>query len=389
MIAALLLVLLLLWSLGFVFVWRVPLPRREDGDDQAVTGPGVSVIVPARNEERSLPLLLACLSSQSLTPGEIIVVDDHSEDRTALLAREAGAIVIPAPPLPDDWLGKPWACWHGAQAATGDTLVFVDADTTLEPGGLERILASHRRTGGLMSVWPYHRMVRLYERLSALFNVVILASMRCFTIWGRRLPPLGAFGPCVVCSRVDYFASGGHEQTRSAILEDVALGQAFQRAGYQVHNYGGRGSISFRMYPAGVGALFSGFAKNLGSGARSASPPVLLPAIGWITGAVVVTASLAYGLAAGLAALCPLPGAAPAPAACLLPWAGLLPWACLYVLYALQIHWMLRRLGNYGLLTALVFPLPLVFFVAVFLVSLLRTFVFRRVRWKGRSIPAR
>ena len=50
---------------------------------------------------------------------------------------------------------------------------------------------------------------------------------------------------------------------------------------------------------------------------------------------------------------------------------------------------MLRRLGNYGLLTALLFPLPLVFFVAVFLVSLLRTFVFRRVSWKGRSIPAR
>lgn len=374
MLVAILAILLLLWAFGFLFLWRVPVPQgplRQAGSSarQRSSEPKISVIIPARNEEHSLPRLLASLRAQSLRPAEIIVVDDHSEDRTAELAGEAGTKVIRAEPLPQGWLGKPWACWQGARAAGGETLIFLDADTTLEPGGLERILASHVQDRGLLSVWPYHRMVRLYERLSALFNVVILASIRCFTVWGRRLKPLGAFGPCVVCRRRDYFAAGGHEAVRGAILEDVALGQAFQRAGFEVHNYGGRGAISFRMYPAGLGSLVDGFGKNLGSGARDASPAVLLPMIGWIAGCFIVASWLLYRLAAD------------APT-----WVSVLPWALLYLLYALQIFWMLQRLGNYGAFTALLYPAPLLFFAAVFLVSLLRTFLVRRVRWKGREI---
>jgi 4,4'-diaponeurosporenoate glycosyltransferase len=306
-------------------------------------------------------------------------VDDHSEDRTAVLAREAGAKVIPAKPLPEGWLGKPWACWQGAQAASGGILVFLDADTCLEPGGLERILTSYRRDGGLLSVWPFHRMVRLHERLSALFNVIILASMRCFTIWGRRLAPLGAFGPCVVCTRRDYFAAGGHEKVRGAIVDDVALGRVFRQAGHEIHNFGGRGSISFRMYPAGLGSLVDGFGKNLASGARKASPGVLVPLIGWIAGGFIVSFWLGYGLATGALTT-------PAGSGSVAPWPRVLPWGALYLLYALQIFWMLRRVGNYGPYTAVLFPLPLLFFAAVFFVSLLRTFMLHQVPWKGREI---
>jgi len=195
--------------------------------------------------------------------------------------------------------------------------------------------------------------------------VVILASMRCFTIWSRRREPLGAFGPCVVCSRRDYFAVGGHRAVRGTVLEDVALGRLFREAGHGLHNYGGRGSVRFRMYPDGPGALVTGFGKNLGAGAGSASPAILLLLIGWIAGAFSAWLACAAG----------------APTA--FPWIA--PCA-LYALYALQIHWMLHRLGNYGLCTAVLFPVPLLFFAAVFLVSLGRTYLLRRVRWKGRSI---
>ncbi len=102
--------------------------------------PSLSVIIPARNEAHNLPTLLGSLAAQSVRPCEILVVDDGSTDRTAEVARELGARVIASEPLPEGWRGKTWACHQGAQAATGELLCFVDADTWFEPGGLARIL---------------------------------------------------------------------------------------------------------------------------------------------------------------------------------------------------------------------------------------------------------
>jgi 4,4'-diaponeurosporenoate glycosyltransferase len=93
---------------------------------------------------------------------------------------------------------------------------------------------------------------------------------------------------------------------------------------------------------------------------------VLVPLIGWITGCFIVSVWLSWALVAGL----PARGALGA----------------LYALHALQIFWTLRRLGNYGAATALFFPVPLVFFAAVFFLSLTRTHLLGRVRWKGRDI---
>ena len=275
--------------------------------------------------------------------------------------------MIESAPLPEGWLGKPWACWQGARRAAGELLLFLDADTFMEPGGLEKILAAYLRRGGLLSIWPYHRMRRPYERLSALFNVIIMASIGSFTIRGRKGRVLGAFGPCLICSRPDYLAAGGHEKVRGAILEDIALGQAFKRAGFEIHNLGGRGAVSFRMYPAGIGSLVTGFTKGMASGARTASLAILVPIVCWVAGGFIVSTLLpAVFLGSGLQ--------------------GAAPWLILHVLYILQIHWILSRMGNYGLPTALLYPLPFIFFAAVFFISLLRTFFLHEVSWKGRKI---
>jgi len=359
--------LVLVWMIPFVFLWRIPHPRADHNPAPGTSSPAVSIIIPARNEERTLPRLLDSLANQQADIAEIIVVDDHSEDGTARIASRYGARVITSPELPTGWLGKPWACWHGARSAAGDVFVFLDADTFVEPGGLQKILSSFRRRGGLLSIWPYHRMKHLYERLSALFNIIIMASMGSFTIRGEKTRSLGAFGPCVVCSRRDYFSVGGHEQVRGAILEDVALGQAFQRAGFGVHNYGGRGAIHFRMYPAGVGSLITGFTKGMASGAKAVTAEILVPIICWVAGGFAVSFLLLYVLLSS--------GLQPA-----------LPWMMLHVLYILQIYWILVRMGNYGPVTALLYPIPFVFFAAVFVISLLQTHLLHEVSWKGRKI---
>src|SRR5690348_4351289 len=103
---------------------------------------GVSVIVPARNEEACLARCLESLLAQSGVAFEIIVVDDASTDRTAEIARSFAAVhVISAPPLPEGWTGKNNAMAAGAKIARGKWLLFTDADTVHKSGSLARAVA--------------------------------------------------------------------------------------------------------------------------------------------------------------------------------------------------------------------------------------------------------
>jgi len=365
------LLFVVLWLLGFLLLWSVP-GCPEPGRSPLPPGllPSISVIIPARNEEENLPRILGSLRDQSVAPKEVVVVDDHSEDGTASVARRGGARIVQSPPLPSDWFGKTWACWQGARTSSGELLIFLDADTVLEPDGLHRLAAAWVERGGLVSVWPYHRMRRAYERLSAFINIIVVASVGVFTPLGRRRRPRGAFGPCLVCSRSDYFELGGHERVRADILEDMAFGRLFSRAGRSVRLFGGRGTIHFRMYPQGAASIVEGFGKNLATGASRASPLLLLVFLGWITGGFIATFYVVYAAVHGSTV-----------------WTVL--WLGADLMYAAQLLWILARLGNFGPGTALGFQVPLFFFVFVFLVSLARTYVLGQVAWKGRRITIR
>jgi 4,4'-diaponeurosporenoate glycosyltransferase len=327
----------------------------------------ISIIIPARNEERTLGQLLHSIEQQKLKPHEIIVMDDQSEDATAEIARRAGCIVMTSKDLPDGWTGKPWACWQGAQKATGDIFLFLDADTFLETDGLSKILSTYLEKRGLLSIQPFHKMKRRYERLSAIFNIITMAGMNAFTPLGPKLKPIGAFGPCMICSRKDYFTVGGHEKARGEVLESLAIGREFLKANRKVNCFGGKETISFRMYSDGLRSLVEGFSKGFGTGANAMSVVSLLMMVGWVFGGVSVTRHLVQSAILGN----PM---------------ELLGWLVLDVLYIFQIHWMLFRIGNFGLSTALLFQIPLIFFVIVFVYSILRIFLVRKVRWKGRDV---
>ena len=115
----------------------------------------ISILIPARNEERTLGQLLQSIAHQTLKPHEIIVIDDHSDDATAEIARRAGCIVMTSKDFPEGWTGKPWACWQGAQKATGDIFLFLDADTFLETDGLSKIVSTYLQKGVFSRYSPF------------------------------------------------------------------------------------------------------------------------------------------------------------------------------------------------------------------------------------------
>ena len=258
------------------------LPNTDDATNAVAS---VSVVVPARDEEKTLPALLWSVAEQLPGVREVVVVDDASHDATAEVARAGGARVVQTGTPPPGWTGKAWACHTGAAAATGDLLLFLDADTVLRPGALAGLLAAHARHGGLVSVQPHHEVVRPYEQLSAYFHVVALMASAAFARLGRReapsRPPM-AFGPCLLTSREDYVRAGGHEAVRADILDDAALAAAYHRAGLPVWCAVGGDAVRMRSYPGGLGQLVAGWTKNIASGAADASPSATAATVAWI-----------------------------------------------------------------------------------------------------------
>ena len=358
------------WLAAWWLLWRLPVPRTLDaGVDVSLDD--VAVVIPARDEADNLPTLLDSLDEARGAGAEVVVVDDHSSDATAAVASAGGARVVPAPDLPDGWAGKPHACAVGAASTDRPVLVFLDADTRLDPGGLARIVAEHHRRGGLLSVQPFHRTDLPHERLAAIFNVVGVMGVGCATA-PPRARVAGAFGPCIATTRADYDAVGGHASVRGEVLEDIALAARYRAVGLPVDALGGRGSISFRMYPDGMGTLVEGFTKNFAGGAGAIPWWRTLLVFLWITGMLIAGWWLPIGSIGWW-----LGGPTPSAIA-----------YGVYVAYALQFAVLARRVGRFGAWAPYVFPLLVAGFLAIFVRSLAHT-ARGRTTWRGRTVRTR
>jgi len=312
-------------------------------------------------------MLLNSLSGQLSSQDEVIVVDDHSEDRTKAVAERTAVKVLESLPTPEGWVGKTWACFQGARIASREILVFLDADTLLEKNGLNNIIETYVEKDGVLSIQPYHKMRSLYEQLSAFFNIIVMAGMGTFTFLGRRIKPIGLFGPVVVMKRQYYLDSGGYDKVKGEILDDVAFGAELQKKGIEVHCLGGKSTITFRMYPNGIRELINGWSKGFAMGAAKTSAPLLILIVLWIAGSIGTTRSLIEAITATNSVQIAVSSG-------------------LYILYTAQIYWMFVRIGNFKSYTALFYPIPMAFFVVVFTYSFSRIFLVRSVKWKGREI---
>lgn len=293
------------------------------------------------------------------TGREIIVVNDGSTDGTSLVARAHHARVIESRPLLPGWTGKTWACFQGAEAAMGDSLLFLDADTWFTSSGFDRLMAAHPSRDVALSLLPFHVTRKSYEELSLFFNLLMAFGAGGFgSLGGPRL-----FGQSLLISRQLYERCGGHAAVRGTILENLVMSQTVEMAEGRCRCLGGRGVLNVRMFPEGFRQLREGWIKAFAAGAAASDPRVLGVSIFWLS--ALCSTFLLLLLLHGF-------------------WRA--PFAVLYVCFAAQVYWFARQIGTFRVLTCVLFPVPLLFFFGLFTQSLVRRLLKQQVTWRGRQL---
>jgi chlorobactene glucosyltransferase len=233
------------------------------------SAPGrVSVVIPARNEETNIARVVRSVASQEGVR-EILVVDDQSSDATPAildsLKREFSVLrVIRAEALPEGWTGKTHALAMGAREASGDWLLFTDADTEHRPGSLPALLERAERDGAdLLSVSPGQRVLTWWEKSVIPQVYVHLARVYRFKeVSDPNSAAAAANGQYLLIRRDAYDRAGGHEAVRAEILEDVELARRVKAAGGRLIFLPGAEWVETRMYTS-FRAMWQGWTKNL------------------------------------------------------------------------------------------------------------------------------
>lgn len=231
----------------------------------------VNVLIPARNEERHIAHTVRSVLTQIGVPNmSVTVLDDGSTDGTAdeLAQIEDDRLTVlqaADEPAPVGWLGKPWACKRLAQAADGDTLVFIDADVLLEPTAIRAGIETLRMNEfALVAPYPRQLAVSWLERLvQPLVTWSWVATMPLRWAETSLRPSLSAAnGQLLFFDATAYHSIGGHSAVASEVLEDIALMRSLKRAGYRTATVDGSQMASCRMYE-GTQKVVDGYTKSL------------------------------------------------------------------------------------------------------------------------------
>lgn len=254
-------ILFFLLALANALFW--PRVRQADG----IAAGGLSVLIPARDEELNLGECLRSVLLQGSVVNEVLVYDDHSVDATARIAASTGDArvrVLTPEELPSGWYGKTFACSRLSSAASNRWLLFLDADARLEPGACARMLSeAKRRRLTFLSCWPRLITLSWPERLlMPMLNFVVFSIFPGPLSLGRADSSLGlAHGACMLMERNAYARVGGHAAVRDEIFEDTRIAQLWRQRGERGLCLDGASVVSVRMY-AGFGEIWRGFTKN-------------------------------------------------------------------------------------------------------------------------------
>ena len=362
-----------------LWVWNMVLYREPGSGSCAEMGncflpDAISVLIPARNEERVIAASLASLLASRGVAIEIIVLDDGSTDRTAEIVREialqdARVRLRSSPRLPGGWNGKQHACYALAKAARSSVLCFLDADVRLAPDALVSMSAFLVRSGSdLVSGFPRQETETPLEwLLLPLIHFVLLSYL---PLAGMRALPVPGFaagcGQFLMVRRDAYRKSGGHSQIRTTMHDGLLLPQLFRRHGLRTDIADLTHLATCRMYH-NAAEVWRGLAKNATEG--MATPARILPFTVLLFCGQVLPLLLALSLAVA-------PASYSTHARTLI----LVALAASFVPRLLSV-WKYRQ----SLLSALLHPLGVTLLLVLQWYALLRKLAGQQVTWKERA----
>jgi glycosyltransferase involved in cell wall biosynthesis len=234
-------------------------------NNSATITKSVSILIPMRNEEQNV---IECINSVSAQEGlknfEIIVLDDHSEDQTAdLLSKFMNISKLNGTNLPDDWLGKLWACQQLADASTGEYLVYIDADVRLSRNAVASAILEMGKWD-FISPYPKQIAIGFVQRLfQPLLQWSWLASVPLFISQKLGIKSMAvANGQFLIIKRDAYFKSGGHQSVKSEVIDDIMLARQLLASGYSGGVAEASQVASCHMYKT-AGELVNGYRKSL------------------------------------------------------------------------------------------------------------------------------
>lgn len=243
------------------------------------TTPPVSVLIPARNEAATITTCVDSLIWQEYPNLEVIALDDQSNDDTGaqldmIAACCSNLRVIHAtddPPI--GWNGKSYACYRLCELATGDWLLFTDADTLHSPQSVAQGIAYAEALGvDMLSIFPHQRTQSWSERLivSFIIDFLPLVGLDFGAIWHGDGQRIAANGQYMMIRAASYRAVGGHQAIATAMVDDFALAKLLRDNGYKIALLNGTSLLSCRMYH-NASEVWQGFVKNILLGLETSS----------------------------------------------------------------------------------------------------------------------
>lgn len=231
----------------------------------------VSILIPARNEEKNIEKCLKGVLAQNYQNKEIIVLDDNSTDSTYNLVSsfsKSNVEVLKGKQLPPDWLGKNWACHQLAKEAKGEYLLFVDADVEVRPEVISSAVYELEKSNAvLLSIFPTQIINSFGEHLIVpLMNWLLLTFLPLrFVYRSSSKAFVAANGQFMLWRKDDYFKIGGHEKVKNKVVEDMELARLVKQNKLKVKTMLGGNLVYCRMYES-FNQAYNGFTKNFFAG---------------------------------------------------------------------------------------------------------------------------